>query len=202
MKLQMKISNKTRNLFGVVFLLLLFANQATAQITGIRIFNEDNKKEIIIEENKRIRVKTSNGQRISGRFQLIDNESFLIKGNIIKLTEIEKIKKNPIMVSVLVDGLLLYVGSAMVFLPVILYPFTGDSNGFYYMIPGTALIFAGKKSPNFLVGYKKSKGWNYQIISKEDAAPTGPRQSLVPAEGIFFELVEKGADICSFAKTL
>lgn len=165
MRLQMKILSKTRNLFGVVFLLLLFANQATAQVNGIRIFNEDNNKEIIIEENKRIRVKTSDGQRISGRFQLIDNESFLLKGNILKLTEIEKIKKNPIVVSTLVNGLSLYVGSAMFFLPLIVYPFTGDSGAFYYMIPGTALIYAGIKSPNFLTGYKKSKGWKYQIIT-------------------------------------
>ncbi|MGC6479424.1 MAG: hypothetical protein ACON42_03495 [Flavobacteriaceae bacterium] len=161
--------NEKRNIFRIVFLLLLFANQATAQIKGIRIFNEDTKQEIIIEENKRIRVKTIDGQRISGRFQLIDNESFLLKGNIIKLTEIEKIKKNPIMVSLLVDGLLVYVGSAMVFIPILLYPFNGDSGALYYIIPGTALLYAGKKSPNFLVGYTKSKGWNYQIISKRDA---------------------------------
>jgi len=159
------------SLIGIklVFMLLLFANQVTAQVNGIRIFNENKKKEIIIEENKRIRVKTSDGQRISGRFQLIDNESFLLKGNIIKLTEIEKIKKNPIVVSTIVDGLLMYVGSAVVFLPLILYSFGGDSGAFYYIIPGIALIYAGIKSPNFLAGYKKSKGWQYQIISKKNA---------------------------------
>lgn len=159
------------SLIGIklVFMLLLFANQVTAQVNGIRIFNENKKKEIIIEENKRIRVKTSDGQRISGRFQLIDNESFLLKGNIIKLTEIEKIKKNPIVVSTLVNGLLLYVGSAMVFVSTVLARILGVPSYHYYLIPGSAMIYAGIKSPNFLAGYKKSKGWQYQIISKKNA---------------------------------
>ena len=166
MKLQRRILNDKRNIVHIVFLFLLFTNQVTAQINGIRLFNEDKNKEIFIKENKRLRVKTSDGQRISGRFKIMDNEHFLIKGNTLKLTEVEMVKKNPLVVSVLVDGLLVNVGSGMVLLPLFLYPFTGDSNGFYYMIPGAALIYAGKKSPNFIKGYKISNGWQYKIVSE------------------------------------
>lgn len=174
MRLRKRTLSNPKYIFSAIFMLLLFINQGTAQVNGIRLFNEDKNKEIVIKENKRIRVKTSDGQRISGRFTLVDAEHVQIKGSILKLSEIENIKKNPIIVSVLVDGLLMYAGSAMVFLPIIIFPFSGDTGAFYYMITGAAAIYAGRKSPNFLKGYKKSRGWEYNFIKG-----VKPNQNLV-----------------------
>jgi len=174
MRLRKRILSNPKYIFCSIFILLLFINQGTAQVNGIRLFNEDKNKEIVIKENKRIRVKTSDGQRISGRFTLVDAEHVQIKGSILKLSEIEKIKKNPIIVSVLVDGLLMYAGSAMVFLPFFLARVMATCPDYSYLVPGVVLIYAGRKSPNFLKGYKKSRGWEYNFIKG-----VKPNQNLV-----------------------
>ena len=51
----------------------------------------------------RVKIKTTDGKKISGKFKIIDNHSISMKnGNkIIKLTEIAKIKRNPLFLHVL-----------------------------------------------------------------------------------------------------
>ena len=144
---------------------VLFSMSVFAQTNGIHIVNEVKGKEVFIEESKRIRIKASDGERITGKFKILDNERFLIAGKIVKLNEIEKIKKNPKVISILVDGVLIYVGSAMVFLPLITYPFTLDKSGFLFIIPGIAALYGGKKSPNLHKAYKTKKQWSYSIIN-------------------------------------
>lgn len=122
----------------------------------------------MILENKRIRIKTMDGEKFTGRFKILDNEHFIIKNNIIELSKIEILKKHPLIMSIIINGGLYYIGSGMVVLPLILYPFTQDASAFLYAIPGTGLIYAGAKSPNILKGYDKSKGWKYGIISVPD----------------------------------
>ena len=63
----------------ILFISLFFVNLIFAQERVLKIVNQVSKKEIIIKENKRIRIKTIDGQKISGRFKIIGKETIFIK---------------------------------------------------------------------------------------------------------------------------
>jgi hypothetical protein len=130
--------------------------------------NEVSKKEIIIKENKRIRIKTVDGQKISGRFKIIGKETILIKKKKIELANIEKIKRNPLLISIITNGLFIYVGAGITIVGVAVGGITSQSSLFLLAIPGAGMIYSGIKSPNFLKGYKKDNKWKYQLITTSE----------------------------------
>ena len=65
-----------------LFLSLFFLNSLVAQEKAIKIFNEKTGKEIIIKENKRIRIKTLDGEKVSGRYKILDDETIILKNQI------------------------------------------------------------------------------------------------------------------------
>lgn len=138
---------------------------ANAQQKGIQITNLNTQKEIFIPENKRIKVRTVHGVKLNGRLVILDNKTIQVHNKPISLLDIEKIKRNPLLVTAFVDGFLYYVGGAMVFVPFIVVPFTGDTSSYYYMILGAATMFVATKSPNILRAYKKDF-WSYHIITR------------------------------------
>lgn len=143
----------------------LFFQQAFSQNKAIRIVNNETQKETIIKEHKRIRLKTIDSNKISGKFSIIDNENILIRSKTINLNDIEKIKRNPLLMTIVVDGLLIYAGAAMVVLPLFLTLLSGDTLAiFFWGVPGAGLIYSGIKSPNPLKGYKTSQ-YTYKIIN-------------------------------------
>jgi len=146
----------------------LFVNLIFAQKNAIKITNQNTGKEKTIKEYKRIKVKTVNGEKISGRFKIIDNESFMIKNKVIKLIEIEKIKRNPLLISTITKWFFIYAGSGMIFLPMISVVFIGDSYPILWAISGAGMIYVGIKSPNLLKGFKKVKQWKYEIIQSSE----------------------------------
>jgi len=151
----------------IAFLLLslFYLNCLIAQQKkGIDIFNEQTGKEIIIKENKRVKIKTSDGVKISGRLKIIDNETILVKNEKIKLSQIEKIKRNPLIISILTNGILYYNGAALAGASILIYAITGNAASFLLTIPATAFIYGGIKSPNILKGYKATSSWKYRII--------------------------------------
>ena len=134
-----------------------------AQENAISVFKDQTEKEIRIKENKRIRIKTTEGKTISGRFKIFDNETIIIKNKKINLNQIQKIKKNPLAQSILTSGVFYYhgvalaIGSAFVFA-------TFNEAGLLLAIPAAALIYGGIKSPNVLKGYKTKRNWKYKTI--------------------------------------
>jgi hypothetical protein len=148
----------------ILFISLFFANLTFSQERVLKIVNQVSKKEIIIKENKRIRIRTVDGQKISGRFKIIGKETILIKKKEIELANIEKIKRNPLLISITTNGLFIYIGVAITIVGVVAGGFTGQSSSFLSAIPGAGMIYTGIKSPNFLKGYKKNSNWNYELI--------------------------------------
>jgi small nuclear ribonucleoprotein (snRNP)-like protein len=148
----------------LLFLILFFLNGLIAQEKALEIFDEITAKEIIIRENKRIRIKTFEGEKISGRFKIFDNETIILKNETIKLSQIEKIKKNPLVVSIITNGILFYCGVALIGVSVFIYAFSGDVASFLFTIPAAVSIYGGIKSPNILIGYKATGNWKYEII--------------------------------------
>lgn len=97
----------------IFFISLFFANLTFSQERALKIVNQVSKKEIIIKENKRIRIRTVDDQKISGRFKIIGKETILIKKKKIELANIEKIKANPLLISIVTNGLFIYIGASI-----------------------------------------------------------------------------------------
>lgn len=140
-------------------------NTLIAQEKGIKIFNAQIGKEILIKENKRIKIEKSDGIMLAGKFKVLDSTTILLNNEQIKLSEIEKIKKSPLLISILTTGILCYFGAGLAGASLVLYAFSGKAASFLLTIPAAGLIYGGIKLPNIFKGYKTTKNWQYQIIN-------------------------------------
>ncbi len=143
---------------------LIFSSISIAQEQAIKITNQETTKEIIIKENKRIKVQTSDGQKISGRFTIVDGNSIAIKDRTIEMSDILSLKRNPLLLSIFTSGFFVYAGAITMGVGAIIGVF-GDPRGLLLIIPGGAMIYTGIKSPNFLKKYKTDSGWTFELIS-------------------------------------
>ena len=143
---------------------LCAVNLTAAQEQAIMITNESSAKEFFIKVNKRIKVETVDGQKISGRLNIADNSTILVNGQRIPLLEITAIKKNPLLLSIFTSGFFIYAGAITVGMGVIIGVFI-DSTAFLLTIPGAGMIYTGIKSPNFNRKYKKDRDWTFEIIT-------------------------------------
>ncbi len=150
----------------ILFISSFFSNLIFAQEGVLKIVNQTSEKEMLIKENKRI--KTIEGQKISGRFRIIGKETILIRKKKIKLADIEKIKRNPLLVSIVTNGLFIYVGAGIAIVGVAVGGITNQSSLFLLTIPGVGMIYNGIKSPNLLKGYKKDSNWKYELITPSE----------------------------------
>lgn len=86
-------------------------------------------------------------KRISGKYR-IDNNFIVINGERIALTDSADIKRNPLLVTALSNGLLIY-GGAIVAGAAIIGALFVEATWFLLTIPVTAMIYAVIKWPNF-----------------------------------------------------
>lgn len=86
-------------------------------------------------------------KRISGKYR-IDNNFIVINGERIALTDSADIKRNPLLVTALSNGLLIYGGARTIGFGVIIGVFT-NTTAFLLTIPVTAMLYAVIKWPNF-----------------------------------------------------
>lgn len=118
----------------ILFISLFFVNILCAQEQlGIKITNQSTQKELFIEENKRIIIKTVNGKKLSGRFG-IENNSITIKNEKLELTDIEYLKRDPLLPSILTTGVLVYGGAVTAGFGALI-GITGNQTAFLLAIP-------------------------------------------------------------------
>ena len=146
---------------------LFFAGGVLAQEQALRISSPSSDKELIIKENKRIKIITTEGTKISGRFHIAGNNAINIKDQTIALADLESIKRNPLFLSLFSSGFLIYAGALTAGMGAIIGIFI-QSSGFLLAIPGAAMIYAGIKSPNVLKNYKAKDHWQFQVIHTND----------------------------------
>ncbi|WP_010181812.1 LSm family protein [Aquimarina agarilytica] len=149
----------------LVFSFLFISFIMSAQERVLSVTNEIKNKTIEIKEGKRIRVKTFDGKKISGRLKFVDAHTIMIKKTKIPLTQIKKIKKNPLLMTVPMSTFFgthaIYSGVGGLIL-VAQTPFLAPI--LFFTIPtGAILGYIAMKPPNILKGYKASKKWKYQI---------------------------------------
>ncbi len=151
-------------LFSLLFTIITFSQNKALKIT-----NSTLQKQIIIKEHKRIRLKTKNGERLSGRFAILDKNYILIKHRKVAIDEIIKLKRNPLLASIIISGFFYYNAATALTVGFLIYVITQNSAAILLSIPATTFIYGGIKPPNLLKGHKTKKDWKYEIITIPDS---------------------------------
>ena len=153
-----------------IFLLIIglfFFNLLIAQNQAIKITNINTNKEKIIKENKRIKLITFDGRKIKGRFKIENNSTIVVDNVRLDLSDIDALKRNPLLTSIFTSGFLIYGGALTAGFGVLIGVLV-DSTAFWLTIPAAGMIYTGIKSPNFNKNHRTEKGWKFEIITLSD----------------------------------
>lgn len=148
----------------LLLLSLLLVNMVFAQERAIKISNPASEKVVRIPENKRIKIRTADGQKISGRFRIAEVDAIVIDGQTIALSDIESVKRNPLFLTIFSTGFLIYGGALTAGMGAIIGMFV-ETSGFWLIIPGAAMVYAGIKSPNILKNYTSDGNWQFELLA-------------------------------------
>jgi hypothetical protein len=151
----------------LLFISVCCFNSATSQNNAIKLTNLNTNKEKVIKENKRIKLTTTDGRKLKGRFKVEDNNTISIYGTKINIADIEELKRNPLLTSALTSGFLVYAGAITVGFSLIIAALA-DATALWLVLPAAGMIYAGIKSPNFNKNHKLEKGWTFEIIPLSD----------------------------------
>lgn len=148
----------------LIFLLLLtfpsFAQQKALVLTKIKT-----EKTKVYQENKRIKVKTFDGEKFKGKLKIIDVRTIEIDGDQITLDSIKNIQNKPLALEI-VNKTLMGLGGIIV-----IAAFASNSLvGYFLIVAGPTIASPGILFDN-LIGNHKSKKWDYKIIEYEQAEP-------------------------------
>lgn len=155
-------------LFLIVFLM---SSTVFSQGKYISITKLKTGKEYIIKENLRVRIKTTDGRKLIGRLQIEDDNSIFIRDVKIPLSSIAKIKRNPLALTIAVDGALI-VGSAFTALVgLFLVDFVGPTSLAFTVPVFYGLAVSGLNSPNFIPAFKVKNNLDIKIVDSERLAP-------------------------------
>ena len=136
----------------------------SAQNKALKIKSKSSSKEIIIKENKRIKIKTTDGLQLKGRFKT-HGKSFIIIDNVkVDLQHIKELERNPQLISIITTASLVFLGTTTVCLAILIGALS-DSTAFWLTIPGSAMIYLGLKSPNLSKKHIIKNGSKLEIIN-------------------------------------
>ena len=145
-------------LFGLFFVNLLFGQEPALKITHLK-----SQREVVIAENQKIKVKTSDGRKARGPLAIEGDSTISIKGELISLADIAELKRVNLWVPLLFGGALIFAGSFMVMGGLLAGVFLSTSN-FLWIIPGSLCIGAGAVLPSLLGIYKNDRRWAFEVI--------------------------------------
>jgi len=150
--------------YVVLIACFFFVTIAYSQQQAIRITKSDSKKEIIIKENKRVKIRTQDGRKLKGRFS-IEGNTIIIDDEALDIMEISSIKRNSLFINILTSSFLIYMGAASVTLGLFVAALADVSASYWFIIPGLASIGTGILTPNFRRQFKRDKDWNLDIVT-------------------------------------
>ncbi|SFU43328.1 hypothetical protein SAMN05216480_103162 [Pustulibacterium marinum] len=150
-----------------MFLFLGGIALGNAQQYALKIVNLKNGTEKIIKENRRVRLKTIDGDKYTGRLHFQDADVLKIKGVVIPVSKIKKIKRHPLLLSIIIDGTLYYSAAAFLFTGLFFSAFMQDSSYLALLFPGALSTVAAAFSPSIIPAYKLKNGWSYEVIQVE-----------------------------------
>ncbi len=156
-----------RYLHLITFVFLLTCTSSLAQSTEqfLKVSRPESNQEVLIKEQKRVKLKTSDGRNLKGRLQIVDSNTIAVEGIEIALEDIMEIKRNPLLVSIFTSGALIYVGAAVFGIGILIAAF-GQPAGALLTIPAAGMVYLGIKSPSLSRNMQTAKAWQLEIITK------------------------------------
>ena len=114
-----------------------------------------------LKENRRIKVFTEDGNKYKGRYTIVDNETIEINGSLIKIEDIEVIRKKDLIVSIVKGavfgfGTVLFVGGITS---------TGGIGAAIVATFGAFLNVLAVTIPEIAIGELDNDRWSYKIIN-------------------------------------
>ncbi len=147
-----------------LILLIIFTNPLLAQEKSIEIYKSGSDKMKTIKQNKRVKIRTKSGEKIIGRFQVLDKTTIEIKGKEIPIHSIQNIKRRSIIAGVGSTALIVYGGVFIATAAVVSH--FGDSEGAALGIGSGVLIgSAGIILLSFTNNHPQPQ-WYYQIAEE------------------------------------
>lgn len=145
-------------LFSLFFALSLFSQQKTLEITEITTA-----KTIDYNDNQNVKIRTLDGKKHKGILKLVDNETFLVGSDTIKINNLQSIKINPKGINQ-IKNIVLYTGLAIVTTGLILAT-VGNNAAFLALTVGTGVTISAGIIDG-INGYNSTRKWNFKIIDK------------------------------------
>ncbi len=151
---------KTLFLLSFIFCLPLFAQQQVLEMT-----KTGTEKIRTFKENKRVKIKTEDGEKYIVRFKISDEQTIKIEGNSIPLNTISNIKSRSIVAGIAGTGLIIY-GTLVTLVGGLEHSWADNpqvGNGLF--VAGAIIISSGIFFNKFARNQRNDK-WNYKIIEK------------------------------------
>jgi len=118
----------------------------------------------VFKDNKRVRIRLAEGGKLNGKLQIINEEQIKIRNVIIPISNIEKIKNNPLSLNIVVSGLIVATGSYLVLGGLAIIVWGGAGIGLATIAVGAGTITAGILSPNFLAATHINQFTNIKVV--------------------------------------
>jgi len=135
---------------ALLLICVLFAMNVFSQEKYLSISQPGSDKEMVFKENKRVRVKTIQGGKLSGKLHIVDESQVMIKNITIPISSIAMIKYNPLLLNMLVSGTLIFAGGIGFFAGIVGVAWGATMAGIAVGALGAATMYAGILSPNIL----------------------------------------------------
>ncbi|MCY1718735.1 hypothetical protein OU798_00170 [Prolixibacteraceae bacterium Z1-6] len=129
---------------------VLFAFNVLSQDNYLSISQPGSEKETIFKEDKRVRVKTIQGAKLSGKLHFVNEKQIMIKNITIPINSISQIKHNPLLLNILTSGTLIFAGGFGVIIGIAGIAWGAILPGIGVGLLGAATMYAGIMSPNIL----------------------------------------------------
>ena len=142
----------------LLFSLTIFSQQKTIEITEIK-----SGKTIEYKENQNIKIRTLDGKKHKGILKLVDNQTFLVGNETIKIDSLQSIKVNPKGINQ-IKNIVLYTGLAIVATGLILAT-AGNNAAFLALTIGSGVTI-GAGIIEGINGYNSKRKWNFKIVEK------------------------------------
>jgi hypothetical protein len=149
------------NMKTLLLLLLILPLQLFSQTKYIELKNNQTGRIVKIEERKRVEVVAENKESYSGRVQIIDTATVMIGKSIVKLEDIQSIRKNSVGNTIARSGLFFGGGVLLAVAPFAV--IAGEIT--FAAITGSAglTVVAGGITLPSITQKHKNKKWTYRI---------------------------------------
>jgi len=148
----------------ILILTLLLSLTSFSQQKKIEITEIKTGTTIYYEDNQSIKIRTLDGKRHKGILKLLDNETFLVGNESIKIENLQSIKINPKGINQ-IKNIVLYTGLAIVATSLILST-VGNNAAFLALTIGSSVTI-GAGIIEGINGYNSTSKWNFKIIEKQ-----------------------------------